>query len=125
MAVLHLFTCSGRFGSFEEMRSFIDPTYTEDGDMMPSAFMKEVQLEEFEPAGIEAIWEPRPLPLSQLLRESSWADQWLPQVDRSLSASEAICVFEPNRLRQPTRTSLKYCGTCRYDPAGRKTATYK
>ena len=116
MGVLHLFVCSGRFNSFEEMRSFIDPTYTEDGDMMPSEFMKEVKLEEFEPTCIEAFWEPQPRPLSELLHKSSCAEQWLSQVDPSLSDSQAICVFEPNQLREPTGTSLRYCGSYRYDP---------
>ena len=114
MAILHLFVGSGRFVSFEEIRRFVDPTYTQDGDMVPSEFMKEVQLEAFEPACIEVVWEPRSRPLSELLRETSWADQWLPHVDHALSASEAICVFEPNRVRIPTDTSLKYCGSYRY-----------
>jgi hypothetical protein len=114
--MLHLFVCSGRFGSFAEMRSFVDPTYTDDGVMVPSMFMREVQLEAFEPNCIEVFWTPQPRPLVELVCGVSWADQWLPQINRSLLASEAVCVFAPNRLGDPMGTPLIYCGAYRYKP---------
>lgn len=44
MPIVHVFASAGRFSSLEEMRAFIDPMYTEDGDMVPSRFMKEIEL---------------------------------------------------------------------------------
>lgn len=60
MAHVHVFGCSGRFGSFEEMCTFIDQAYTEDGDGIPSAFMREVALSGYEPGCIEAIHSKKP-----------------------------------------------------------------
>ena len=108
---LHLFISTGRFRSFEDMRAFIDPTYTEDGDALPSAFMGEVGLSDFEPGCIEAIHRRHPTKLATLLEGASYADQWLPQLDGNRTADAAICVFPPNRLRHPHRSSLQYLGS--------------
>ena len=41
---VHVFTSTGRFRSLEELRAYVDATYTADGDGIPSAFMEEVDL---------------------------------------------------------------------------------
>jgi Immunity protein 22 len=110
MPVVHVFVSSARFASFEEMRSFIDPGYTQHGDLLPSTFLSEVRLRGYEPACIEAFWKPHPCRLPELLQDASFAQNWLPLVDPSLTASEAICVFEPNQLERPSETSLRYLG---------------
>jgi hypothetical protein len=92
------------------MRAFVDPTYTDDGDMVPSAFITEVQLDRYEPACIEAVHAPGPKSLRDLLRGASFGERWLHLVDPSLVASEAVCVFEPNLPRQPKGSSMRYCG---------------
>jgi len=115
MPTVHVFSSLGRFGSFEAIRSFVDPKYTEDGDVVPSPFMSEVQLCSFAPACVEVVWVPRACPLPELLREVSYASQWLVHVDTSLIASEAICVFAPNEPERPAGTSLHYCGGYVYD----------
>jgi Immunity protein 22 len=48
MATVYVFLSTGRFRSLKEMRQFIDQTYTEDGDGIPSSFMREVGLSEYE-----------------------------------------------------------------------------
>jgi hypothetical protein len=100
---VHVFISTGRFRSFDEMRAYIDETSTEDGDGVPSAFMREVGLSEYEPGCIEAIPSEsgRPIPLAELLAGASYADQWLPCLDASRRADAAICVFAPNRLARP------------------------
>src|SRR5947209_12238371 len=114
METVHVFASTGRFRSFEEMRSFIDQTYTEDGDAVPSAFMHESDLSEYEPGCIEAIHSERPLPLAKLLAGCSFSERWLPQVDGSLTADSAICVFPPNVLGNPYGCSLTYVGAFTY-----------
>ena len=108
---LHVFISTGRFRSFKELRAFIDPTYTQDGDARPSAFMREVGLSDFEPGCIEAIHRRRPAKLATLLKGASYAGQWLPRLDGSRTADAAVCVFPPNRLRHPHRASLEYLGS--------------
>ena len=110
MENVHVFISTGRFRSFEEMRAFIDATYTDDGDTIPSAFMREVALSEFEPGCIEAIHEERPMALAELLAGASYADQWLAKLDGTRVADSAICVFPPNRMSDPRRSSLEYVG---------------
>jgi hypothetical protein len=111
---VHLFISTGRFHSFEEMREFIDETYTADGDGVPSPFMREVGLSDYEPGCIEAIHEGKPMTLAELLSGASYDDQWLPKVDGKRVADSAICVFAPNRLRHPQCSSLEYLGAFDY-----------
>jgi hypothetical protein len=112
---LHVFISTGRFRSFGQLREFIDETYTDDGDGIPSEFMREVELSDYEPGCIEAVHEEQPLPLATLLADASYADQWLPKIDGTRSADSAICVFAPNSVRQPYRSSLEYVGAFEYE----------
>ncbi len=74
MATVHVFVSTGRFHSSEEMRRFIDETYTDDGDGIPSPFMREVGLSEYEPMCIEAIHSGRRLLQSTAARAGRAAE---------------------------------------------------
>src|SRR6476646_6990985 len=110
MGTMHVFISTGRFRSPEEIRAFVDPTYTEDGDRVPSAFMREVQLSSHDPDFIEAVHRERPVPLPELLAGASWAKQWLPLLGDGRRANAAVCVFGPNRVGRPEGSALEYCG---------------
>ena len=116
MAIVHVFTATGRFSTFDQLCDYLDQTYTEDGDGLPSSFMREVGLSHYEPACIEATISDlcKPEPLSRLLSGASYSNQWLDKVDGSKLASAAICVYEPNQLRHPSRSSLEYIGSYDY-----------
>jgi hypothetical protein len=116
METVHVFISVGRFRSFEEMRAYIDQTYTKDGDREPSAFMREVRLSGYEPGCIEAIHSEEVAPLSELLNGASFSDQWLRNLDGSRRADAAICVFTPNLVEHPQGCSLVYCGAFQYRP---------
>ncbi|GLR12493.1 hypothetical protein GCM10007907_12830 [Chitinimonas prasina] len=113
---VHVFISTNRFNSFGELREYIDETYTEDGDGIPSQFMIETGLNGYEPMCIEAILSNsgHPARLDELLRDSSYADQWLPQLDRDKTADAAICVFSPNQLTTPASASIEYLGCLAY-----------
>lgn len=112
---VHVFISTGRFRSFSEIRSFIDQRYTDDGDRIPSAFMREIELTHYEPGCIEAFHAGRLEPLVNLLSQASYADQWLAALDVSRTADSAICVFAPNQVRQPRGSSLEYLGSFNYE----------
>ncbi len=116
MSTVHVFISSGRFRSFAEMRSYIDMTYTEDGDGVPSAFIREVELSGYEPACIEAIRASStgPVRLGELLARASYSHQWLSRLDTSRLADAAICLFSPNRPARPDGCSLEYIGAFAY-----------
>jgi hypothetical protein len=116
MKSVHVFISSGRFCTIDEMRAYIDETYTDDGDGLPSEFIDEVALDEYEPHCIEAIVSSTgaPLPLSELLIGASFHEQWLPQVDGSRTADAAICVYPPNIVDDPEGCSLEYVGAFNY-----------
>jgi hypothetical protein len=114
MGTVHVFLSTCRFRSFQEMRAFIDPSYTEEGDAVPSVFMREVRLSRFEPMCIEAIHSKRAVPLAELLARASYSDQWHRHLDSSRRADAAICVFNPNQVRNPEGSSLEYCGAFAY-----------
>jgi hypothetical protein len=84
---VHVFNIPGRFRSFEEMWEFIDKTYTEDGNGIPSPFMREVGLSEYEPDAIEAIHKGKPTSVAELLAGASYDDQWHAKVDGNASRS--------------------------------------
>jgi hypothetical protein len=118
MAIVHVFLSVGRFRSFEEMRRFIDQTYTEDGEGVPSTFMREIRLLGHEPGCIEAIHSDRATPLLELLRGASYSDQWVLHLDSCRCVDAVICVFEPNVVQRPQASSLEYCGAFEYSPGG-------
>ena len=114
MEKVHVFISTGRFRSFEEMREFIVEMYTEDGDGVPSTFMREVALSQYEPGCIEAKHEGKPTALAELLAGASYCDQWLAKLDGKRVADAAVCVFAPNRPSHPERSSLEYVGAFDY-----------
>ena len=116
MAIVHVFVSTGRFGSESELRAFVDPTYTADGDMVPSRFIEEVGLHGYEPATIEVTHAGAAVPVRQLLRDASWAEEWLLDIDPERWADSAVCVFPPNVIAGPHGSSLEYCGALIYLP---------
>jgi hypothetical protein len=116
--MVHVFTCSGRFASWEALQAYLAPAYTEDGDAVPSPFFLETGLTDYEPACIESALLASPAPLAELLDGVSYADSWLAHacVDgQDLLADTAVCVFSPNRLAHPQRSSLHHVGSYAYD----------
>lgn len=115
---VHIFISTGRFNSFAQLRQFIDMTYTEDGDGIPSPFIREAKLVNYEPGCIEAVISSRgvAVPLTELLASSSWADQWLDFLPAAARADAAVCVYSPNNVLAPKACSIEYIGEFCYVP---------
>ena len=114
LPVVHVFTCSGRFASREALQAYLVPTYTEDGDEVPSPFFLETGLTCYEPACFESAMLASPAPLAQLLDGVSYGDSWLAQAcadAQDVLADTGVCVFAPNQLAHPQRSSLHYVGS--------------
>ncbi|PKB20610.1 immunity 22 family protein [Janthinobacterium sp. 64] len=116
LPVVHVFACSGRFPSWEALQAYLAPTYTDDGDAVPSPFFLETGLTHYEPACFESAMLASPAPLAQLLDGVSYADSWLAQAcadadGKTVLADTAVCVFAPNQLAHPQRSSLHYVGS--------------
>ena len=114
--MVHVFTCSGRFASREALQAYLAPTYTEDGDEVPSPFFLETGLTQYEPACVESAMLASPAPLAQLLDGVSYGDSWLAQACADADAQDvladaSVCVFAPNQLAHPQRSSLHYVGS--------------
>src|SRR5256885_920932 len=105
METVHVFASLGRFGSWDELRAYVDPNYTEDGSRIDSPFMAEVELSYFEPGHVEAVHSKRPVPLAELIGGCSYSDLWLHKVDDTKLADAAICVYAPNVARRPLGSS--------------------
>jgi hypothetical protein len=114
MDTVHVFVSTGRFRSYAEVRAFVQPTYTEDGDRVPSAFMREVGLTGYEPGCIECVHRPAPVPLAELLAGASYSDRWLPRAPAGRLGDAAVCVFAPNQVAHPAGCSLEYVGAFGY-----------
>lgn len=117
--VVHVFACSGRFASWEALQAYLSPAYTEDGDAVPSPFFVETGLTHYEPACFESAMLASPAPLAQLLDGVSYPDSWLAQAcayadGQHLLADTAVCVFAPNQLAHPERSSLRHVGSYCY-----------
>ncbi|MEU5437297.1 immunity 22 family protein [Streptomyces sp. NPDC020719] len=118
-SVVHVFLSRGRFSSNEYLRDYVDERWSENGDAEPSAFMGAAGMAELEPMCIEAIHAHdaghlAPVVPEVLLRDASYADQWLPHVESTELADAAICVFAPNVVTNPHGTSLHYLGQFTY-----------
>ncbi|WP_402718408.1 immunity 22 family protein [Janthinobacterium rivuli] len=119
LPIVHVFACSGRFPSWEALQAYLSPTYTEDGDAVPSPFFLETGLTCYEPACFESAMLASPVPLAQLLDGVSYGDSWLAQAcadadGQHLLADTSVCVFAPNQLTHPQRSSLHYVGSYHY-----------
>jgi len=115
--LVYVFISAGRFSSAEALHDFLDPTYTEDGDLLPSLFMCEVGQSEYEPMCVERILVDNPIVVSKLLASASYASVWLPHLDSKYQSDMALCLFSPNHLEHPERSSLTYLGTVRFSIA--------
>src|SRR4051794_23583971 len=109
MPTVHVFISTGRILSLEELCGFIVPTYTEEGDEVPSPFMREVGLDGYEPGCVEVFYWGQPISLTDLLDAASYSGQWLPWLDGTKQAEAAVCVFAPSVVRRPHHCSLEYC----------------
>ncbi|MCC7595908.1 immunity 22 family protein [Janthinobacterium sp. FW305-129] len=123
MSTVHVFACSGRFASWEVLQAYLAPAYTEDGDAVPSPFFLETGLTQYEPACIESALLAAPAPLAELLDGASYGDSWLAQASadadgQKVLADTAVCVFAPNQLAHPQRSSLHYVGSYHYELDG-------
>ena len=119
LPIVHVFACSGRFASWEALQAYLAPTYTDDGDAVPSPFFLETGLSHYEPACVESAMLASPAPLAQLLDGVSYADSWLAQAcadadGQKVLADTAVCVFAPNQLAHPQRSTLHYVGSYPY-----------
>lgn len=115
--LVYVFISTDRFQTAENLYSFLDPTYTEDGDMLPSTFMREVGQSEYEPMCIEHFLTGAPVAVELLLADASFVSHWLPHINSSVQANMALCVFSPNHLEQPERSSLTYLGSVAFSIA--------
>ena len=115
--MVHVFTCSGRFASREALQAFLAPTYTDDGDEVPSPFFLETGLTCYEPACFESAMLAPAAPLAHLLDGVSYGDSWLAQAcadAQGMLADTGVCVFAPNQLAHPRRSSLRHVGSYPY-----------
>lgn len=120
--IVHVFACSARFASWEALQAFLSPSYTDDGDALPSQFWLETGLTHYEPACIESALMGSPVPLARLLQGASYGDgkaSWLAQASadadaQGLLADTGVCVFAPNQLAHPQRSSLRHVGSYIY-----------
>ncbi|MFI6156823.1 hypothetical protein ACIBCA_29545 [Kitasatospora sp. NPDC051170] len=116
---MHVFLSRGRFTSVEDLRDHVDERWSENGEAEPSAFMRETGTAELEPMCVEAVHARddghlAPVVPGVLLRDVSYADQWLPQVTSTEPADAALCVFAPNVVARPLGSSLNYLGRFTY-----------
>lgn len=97
MPTVYLFACTGRFGSFEELRAWIDPTYKTDSagevERIDAPLVREVGLDDFEPMCIEAILAEAPAPLPELLEG----------------------VYAPNTVGKPEASTVSFVGSYSYE----------
>jgi len=110
---VHVFMCERRFKTLDALNQFVRQTYSEDGDPIASPFMAETGLSDYEPACIET-YHGAHAPLAALLSGASYAAQWLAQMSPDLTADAALCIFAPNQLATPERSSLAYVGAFNY-----------
>ena len=116
MDTVHIFCCSNRFTTDDSFAQFIEPTYTDDGDILDSEFMREIGLsDDYEPMAIERMLLNETAPVSTAITDCSYSAQFVDQIPLETVADAIICVYTPNIPRTPSSTSLSYIGAFTYD----------
>lgn len=120
MEFVHIFASRGRFDNERELGEFVEPAYTDDGDLTASKFMREIGLiNNYEPMAIERELFRRPIDLLSALVGFSYADQFPVVRTATTSVDTVICVYSPNDPTSPQKSSLDYIGAFPYDPRKR------
>ena len=114
MPIVHIFIADKFALSEEEVSKYINASYTEDGDQVDSHFMSNTGLTHYEPCCIELQINSVSIPLSDLLAESSYADQWISKLPHNKHCRTAVCVYEPNIITNPLKSKLDYVGCYNY-----------
>lgn len=115
MAKLHIYISSDKFRTEDELNSYLIPSYTEDGDLINSPFMKEVKLENYEPMCVEVVFEKANRPVKHLLEGISYYEQWVKDISDNFEGNVVVCIYEPNLLANPMGSILNYLGEYSYD----------
>jgi len=119
MNTVHIFYSRDRFRSEEHLSRFVVPTYTDDGEMIESDFMREIDLSSaYEPMAIEREFYSQPTELLSALCGFSYFDQFRIERTDSTNVDAVICVYYPNAPNRPANSSLTYLGAYRYELSG-------
>lgn len=117
MPLVHVFASCGRYTSEQAWQHYLMPGSTDDGELVPSQFMLETGLADFEPGCIESVTVETPQTLEVLLDGVSYGESWLDAARTQVAGSlftTCVCVFAPNTLAHPQRCSLNYLGAYKY-----------
>lgn len=115
MQLVHVFASSEIFATSADLTRFVRPTYTADGDEIPSRFGKDVGLSSYEPACIECMVSDTPRKISDLLSGASYGQSWAHTLRTEDSFCAAVCIFPPNVVVAPERSSLQYFGAYEFE----------
>ena len=115
MPVVHVWSVLGRFQSLAELNAYAHAEYNDDGDAVPSRFMREVGLRNHEPACIEVEHFDDARPLRESVEGASYGEQWASKIRPELLANSIICVYAPNEVYIPNASSLTYQGAFEYE----------
>jgi hypothetical protein len=115
MPKVHVFASTDLFAEAASLERFVMPAYNDDGDEIPSEFMRETGLKCHEPACIERIHSKEPKRLTDLLAGASYGASWLAQASAETCFRSAVCVYPPNVLTSPARSSMVYLGAYDYE----------
>ena len=107
---VYVFTSLGVFKSPDALRLYIDPTYTEDGDMINSFFITETRLSNYNPMCIESEFFSSPVSLPHALGGFSYSDKWLIKIGTTSTIDSAILVYNPNIIVNTKISKLTFQG---------------
>lgn len=115
MKLVHVFASTENFASEADLTRFVGPTYTPDGEEIPSRFGNEVGLSSYEPACIECMVSDTPSKISDLLSGVSYGRSWAHAIGAEASFCAAVCIFPPNLVATPERSSIQYLGAYEFE----------
>ena len=116
MDLVHIFCCRNRFDSEEKLNRFVLATYSKDGDLIQSRFMREIGLlDEYEPMAIEREYFHRPIDLLSALGGFSYSNQFRLVRVEPTDVDAVICVYSPNVPSSPGKSTLEYVGAFVYN----------
>jgi len=115
MPRVHVFASLRNFASEAELIEFVRPTYTKEGDEVPSSFGREVGISSFESGCIECMVSAKPQKIFELLSGASYGSSWIHGLHVEDEFCAAVCIYPPNVVATPARSSFKYLGAYEFD----------
>ena len=109
MQYVHIFVGKDNLIKLDDINTYCDPIYTEDGDRIDSKFFSEIGLTHYEPACIERVVVGKDIDIADALLPCSFSSRWIHLLPKMI-ITHSILIYRPNEITKVNTTMVRYIG---------------